>query len=85
MASPKMKTAQVGGERYIPREEALQLLGIKPQTLYAYVSRGWIRSVRKPGGGKVSLYSREDVDKVKSRADARTGKVQDHARAIRWL
>lgn len=79
-----MKTAQVGGERYIPREEALQLLGIKPQTLYAYVSRGWIRSVRKPGGGKVSLYSREDVDKVKSRADARTGHGVAAASAMRW-
>lgn len=69
---------------YIGREAALKLLDIKAQTLYAYVSRGLIRSVRKPGGGKVSLYSKEDVEKVKARADARTGHGVAASTAMRW-
>ena len=69
---------------YIGREAALKLLDIKAQTLYAYVSRGLIRSVRKPGGGKVSLYSREDVEKVKARADARAGHGVAASTAMRW-
>lgn len=69
---------------YIGREAALKLLDIKAQTLYAYVSRGLIRSVRKPGGGKVSLYSRDDVEKVKARADARTGHGVAASTAMRW-
>lgn len=69
---------------YIGREAALKILDIKAQTLYAYVSRGLIRSVRKPGGGKVSLYSKEDVEKVKARAEARTGHGVSASTAMRW-
>jgi citrate synthase len=71
-------------EPYLPRAEALDLLGVKPQTLYAYVSRGWIRSVRRPGGGRQSLYSRDDLEKVRSRALARSGHAPTAAAAMRW-
>lgn len=69
---------------YLTRAQAIALLGIKPQTLYAYVSRGWIRSVRRPGGGKSSLYAREDVEKVRARSTARTGHGVAAASAMRW-
>ena len=62
----------------------MRLLDVKAQTLYAYVSRGWIRRVRIPGGGKHSLYSREDVEKLKARAKARTGHGPTAASAMRW-
>lgn len=71
-------------EPYLPRADALALLDVKPQTLYAYVSRGLIRCVRRPGGGRQSLYSRDDLEKVRSRALARAGHAPTAAAAMRW-
>src|SRR5262245_27008220 len=67
---------------YLGRTEVLGLLGIKPQTLYAYVSRGLIRSVPHPDG-RSSLYAREDVDRVRARSAARAGRALIAAAAIR--
>lgn len=75
---------KAASDEYISRELALEILSIKPQTLYAYVSRGWIRSVQQPGGGKRSLYARIDVEKMKSRSGARTGHQLVAANAMRW-
>jgi len=66
---------------YLSREEALHRLGIKPQTLYSYVSRGRIHSIRS---GRRSLYSREDVERAQSRTAARSGAGPAAAGAIRW-
>ena len=30
---------------YASATEAMQILGVRAQTLYAYVSRGWVRSI----------------------------------------
>lgn len=57
---------------YLPATEALQRLGVRAQTLYAYVSRGWIRSIAQPGR-KARLYLRADVDRMGARAQARAG------------
>ena len=84
MASRVRSSPQPVNDAYISREDALRILDVKPQTLYAYVSRGQIRSVRRPGGGRVSLYSREDVDKVRARSTARTGHGVSAAGAMRW-
>ena len=35
------------GEQYLTGEEAASLLGIKRETLYAYVSRGYLKSYRQ--------------------------------------
>jgi len=52
--------------------EAARRLGVKPETLYAYVSRGLIRSTLR-AGRKERLYLREDVERVHARALARAG------------
>lgn len=52
--------------------EAIELLKVKPQTLYSYVSRGLIRSVRHPDG-RSRLYFGEDVARLHERAAARSG------------
>lgn len=52
---------------WIAREAALERLKVKPQTLYAYVSRGQIRMVPDPGDARRSLYSTEDIDGVATR------------------
>ncbi|RZJ10182.1 MAG: citrate synthase, partial [Haliea sp.] len=56
---------------------------MRPQTLYAYVSRGWIRSVAQPGQ-KDKLYSRDDVDRVSKRSAARSGHGAVAASAMNW-
>jgi citrate synthase len=44
---------------YLTASEAAERLGIRPQTLYAYVSRGLIRS--EAGAGRARRYHAEDV------------------------
>lgn len=51
--------------RWIPRAEALSLLGVKTQTLYAYVSRGRITARPDPADPRRSLYAAADVARLK--------------------
>ena len=48
--------------------EAAELLGVKLPTLYAYVSRGLLRSLPGAGGGRVRRYLRADVDALRERS-----------------
>ncbi|HKY37119.1 MAG TPA: citrate synthase, partial [Polyangiaceae bacterium] len=50
--------------------EAAALLGVKPQTLYAYASRGL---VRRSGIGKRRRYLLEDLERLQRRKRARSG------------
>ncbi|MFO0586459.1 MAG: citrate/2-methylcitrate synthase [Polyangiaceae bacterium] len=63
--------------------EAASLLGIKAQTLYAYASRGLLRSVPS-GEGRARLYARSDLERLKARHDARSGHGPVAASALRW-
>ena len=49
------------GEEYLTVEEAAALLGVKRETLYAYVSRGIIKSY-KQGMKRQRLYRRAEVE-----------------------
>jgi excisionase family DNA binding protein len=49
------------GYEFLTVEEAAGLLGIKPATLYAYVSRGVLKSYRQ-GIKRQRLYRRADVE-----------------------
>lgn len=51
----------VTAKRWITTTEAAQRLGVKRATLYAYVSRGQLRSRRQPGQQE-SLFDRAEVD-----------------------
>ncbi|HEV8674327.1 MAG TPA: helix-turn-helix domain-containing protein [Methylomirabilota bacterium] len=51
----------VDGEEYLTVEEAADRLRIKPATLYAYVSRGVLRSYRQ-GIKRQRLYRRADIE-----------------------
>ena len=51
----------VNGEEYLTVKEATRLLGVKPATLYAYVSRGVLRSYRQ-GMKRQRLYLRAEVE-----------------------
>ena len=51
-------------ERWIARHEALTRLGVKAQTLYAYVSRGRIAARPDPADPRRSLYAAADVARL---------------------
>ena len=68
---------------YATASEAMALLNVRPQTLYAYVSRGWIRSVTQKGL-KEKLYLREDIARVGQRSLARSGHGPVAASAMNW-
>ncbi|MFG3282422.1 citrate/2-methylcitrate synthase [Streptomyces sp. NPDC048111] len=50
--------------------EAAQLLGVKPETVYAYVSRGQLSSERAPGG-RGSTFDAREVEALARRAGRR--------------
>ena len=54
----------IGGVEYLAVDEAAARLGVKPATLYAYVSRGVLRSYRE-GMRRQRLYRRVDVDALR--------------------
>ena len=51
---------------WMTSEAAVQRLGVKPETLYAYVSRGVVQSERIPGSRR-SRFSRADVERLAAR------------------
>ena len=53
----------VDGEEYLTVDEAAQLMGVKPATLYAYVSRGILKSYRQ-GIKRQRLYRRADIEQL---------------------
>lgn len=69
---------------WLTAAEALSVLGVRPQTLYANVSRRRIRARPDPRNPRRSLYHEADVQKIaRSRAGARkTERVA--AGAIEW-
>ena len=68
---------------YASAAEAMKILNVRQQTLYAYVSRGWIRSVAQPGQ-KDKLYLRDDLTRVGMRSLARSGHGAVAASAMNW-
>ena len=63
--------------------EAATQLGVKRQTLYAYASRGKIRTA-PVAGSRSRRYLRSDVARVCARRDARSGHGAVAAGALRW-
>ncbi len=53
----------VDGEEFLTVEEAARMLGVKRETLYAYVSRGILRSYRQ-GIKRQRLYRRAEVESL---------------------
>jgi citrate synthase len=69
---------------WLSADEALARLGVRPQTLYAYVSRGRLRAEPDPAEPRRSRYRASDVAALADRK-ARGRKAADVARAaIEW-
>ena len=71
---------RVNDEEYLTVKEAARLLGVKPATLYAYVSRGVLRSYRQ-GIKRQRLYRRAEVEGLLRLAPA-AGDDDARARAL---
>jgi excisionase family DNA binding protein len=52
---------ELDGKEYLTGEEAAALLGVKRETLYAYVSRGMLKSYRQ-GIKRQRLYRRSEIE-----------------------
>ena len=59
----------VEGEEYLTVDEAAQLMGVKAATVYAYVSRGILRSYRQ-GMRRQRLYRRAEIEELTRMAPA---------------
>ena len=69
---------------WIPAADAARLLGVTRPTLYAYVSRGFIRSQPAAGASRERLYAREDVARLQRRTEERQAPDKAAARALQW-
>ena len=56
---------------WVSAAEAARRLGVKRETLYAYVSRGLIRSAAKGATTRERVYAREDIERARRRAEDR--------------
>ena len=64
--------------------EAADALGVTRSSLYAYVSRGYVRSEARAGRSRERRYSREDVEALNRRKEERRDPEKAARRALQW-
>jgi citrate synthase len=69
---------------WIRAAEAAAVLQVSRPTLYAYVSRGLIRSQDTPGPSRERRYARDDVERLRRRAEERRHPDKAAAQAMHW-
>ena len=69
---------------YLSARQAAAALGITRATLYAYTSRGHLRSETVPGRHKERRYHREDVERLRERKETRRDPAKAAARGLHW-
>ena len=79
-----MSSTLIRQSTWLTAADAARLLGVTRATLYAYVSRGLVRS--QPGGGasRQRRYAREDLEGLRRRAEARRHPDTAAAGALQW-
>jgi citrate synthase len=75
-----MKTSR----HYLTAKQAAAVLGITRATLYAYTSRGQLRSEPIPGRTRERRYYREDLERLQERKEARRDPTKAAARGLHW-
>lgn len=71
-------------KRYLTAGEATAALGVNRATLYAYVSRGLIRSEPTGEGNKAHRYRADDVQKLAARKAQRQNPAKAAEDALHW-
>jgi citrate synthase len=74
---------RIDDQRWVDAGTAARHLGIAVRSLYAYVSRGQVRSVAGERG-RPRLYAFGDLERLRVRRDARAGHGAVAAGALRW-
>jgi citrate synthase len=74
---------RIDDQRWVDSRTAARHLGIQQRSLYAYVSRGQVRSMAG-AQGRPRLYSLADLERLRVRRDARAGHGAVAAGAMRW-
>jgi citrate synthase len=69
---------------WLDADEAVQALGVSRATLYAYVSRGRIRSEAAPGGDRRRRYARDDIERLLARSRERRNPEKAAEHALHW-
>jgi citrate synthase len=71
-------------KRYLTAPQAAQRLGISLPSLYAYVSRGLLRSEAGDGPSRARRYLVEDVDRLRARKEGRRDPGRVAREALNW-
>ncbi len=69
---------------HLSAEQATKTLGISLPTLYAYVSRGLIRSEVVGGNKRNRRYREEDIRALKQRKELHRNPAKAVERALHW-
>ena len=69
---------------WLSSDDASKRLGVSRTTLYAYVSRGLVRSSPSPGKTHQRRYAAEDVERLRSRSEQRRDPGKTAERALHW-
>jgi citrate synthase len=77
-------TVKTMGAGWLTASEAAALLGVSRATLYAYVSRGYLRSQAAAGAAREHRYAREDVERLRRRTEERRDPDKAAAHALQW-
>jgi citrate synthase len=72
----------MAGKQYLTAQEAAETLSVSAPTLYAYVSRGLIRSEAIDGSKRARRYFREDVERLRERKELRRNPAIAAAKAL---
>lgn len=79
-----INTINMNSGDWIDAETACALLGVKPQTLYAYVSRGHIRAEADGLDARRSVYARVDIEALVLQNRRPRARAKIAEATIRW-
>lgn len=71
-------------ERFLSAQEAAAELGISLATLYAYASRGMLRSEAVPGDPRARRYPKKDVERLREKKELRKEPERVAPKALDW-
>ncbi|HZS62285.1 MAG TPA: citrate synthase family protein, partial [Gemmatimonadaceae bacterium] len=69
---------------YLTAPQAAEALGVTLPTLYAYASRGQLRSEPVPGRTRERRYLKQDVERLRDRKAARRDPAKAAAKGLAW-